>query len=221
MSHPIRVVIADDHLMVRKGLRLMLEEMGESICLVGEAADGAAALRLVSEVQPDIVLMDLRMPGMDGLEAIEHIRAEFPQVAILILTIYNEDEWMVRGLRAGACGYLLKDTSQETLYRAMCTAVRGELLMQPDIMARLLSQIPQRPLSPTQLSGRALQELTEREREVLAAVARGERSKEIATRLGITTRTVGAHLTSIYTKLGVDSRTSAVAVALERGLLPR
>src|SRR5215471_15996966 len=92
MNHPIRVVIADDHLMVRKGLRLMLEEMGEHISLVGEAADGAAALRFVAEVQPDVVLMDLRMPGMDVLEAIGHIRAEFPQVAVLILTIYNEDE---------------------------------------------------------------------------------------------------------------------------------
>jgi len=104
MNHPIRVVIADDHLLVRKGLRLMLEEMGEDIRLAGEAADGAAALRLAGEVQPDVVLMDLRMPGMDGLEAIEHIRAEFPQVAVLILTIYNEDELMIRGLRAGDDG---------------------------------------------------------------------------------------------------------------------
>jgi len=221
MNHPIRVVIADDHLMVRKGLRLMLEEMGEHISLVGEAADGAAALRFVAEVQPDVVLMDLRMPGMDGLEAIGHIRAEFPQVAVLILTIYNEDELMIRGLRAGACGYLLKDTSQETLYQAICSAARGELLMQPDTMARLLSQIPQRRPSLTHTAGGALLELTEREREVLEAVASGERSKEIAAQLGITTRTVGAHLTSIYTKLGVDSRTAAVALALERGLLKR
>lgn len=221
MNHPIRVVIADDHLLVRKGLRLMLEEMGEPIHLAGEAADGAAALRLAGEVQPDVVLMDLRMPGMDGLEAIEHIRAEFPQVAVLILTIYNEDELMIRGLRAGACGYLLKDTSQETLYHAICTAARGKLLMQPETMARLLSQIPQRSPSFTQPAGRALLELTEREREVLEAVACGDRSKEIAARLGITPRTVGAHLTSIYTKLGVDSRTSAVALALERGLVKR
>jgi two-component system, NarL family, response regulator YdfI len=220
MNHPIRVVIADDHLMVRKGLRLMLEEMGEGILLVGEATDGAVALRLISDVQPDVILMDLHMPGMGGLEALEHIRVEFPRVAVLILTIYNEDALMIRGLRGGVCGYLLKDTSQETLYHAICTAARGELLMQLEIMARLLSQIPQRPLSPPPWE-RALLELTEREREVLEAIACGCRSKEIAARLAITTRTVGAHLTSIYTKLGVDSRTSAVAVALEQGLLSR
>ena len=220
MNTPIRVLIADDHLMVRKGLRLMLEEMGGDILLVGEAADGAAALRLIADVQPDIVLMDLHMPGMGGLEAMEHIRAEFPQVAVLILTIYNEDELMIRALRTGACGYLLKDTSQETLYHAICTAAWGELLIQPEMMARLLSQIPSHSFSPPP-SERALPELTEREREVLEAVACGYRSKEIAARLAITTRTVGAHLTSIYTKLGVDSRASAVAIALERGLLPR
>jgi NarL family two-component system response regulator YdfI len=220
MNHPIRVLIADDHLMVRKGLRLMLEELGEDITLVGEAADGAAALRLIGEAQPDVVLMDLHMPGMDGLEALEHIHTEFPQVAVLILTIYNEDERMIRALRAGACGYLLKDISQDTLSHAICTAARGELLVQPQTMARLLAQIPSRSFSPPP-SECLLPELTEREREVLLAVARGYRSKEIAAQLAITPRTVGAHLTSIYTKLGVDSRASAVAIALERGLLPR
>ena len=144
--------------------------MGEEIRLIGEAADGAAALRLVGEVQPDIVLMDLRMPGMDGLEVIEHIRAEFPQLAVLILTIYNEDDLMIRGLRAGACGYLLKDASQEMLYHTICTAAREELLKQPNTLARLLSQIPQRPPSLIQTAGRSLLELTEREREVLEAV---------------------------------------------------
>jgi NarL family two-component system response regulator YdfI len=221
MTPPIRVLIADDHLIVRKGLRLMLEEMGDSIHLVGEAEDGAAAVRLVGEVQPEVVLMDLRMPGMDGLEALEQIRRAFPQVAVVILTIYNEDALMIRGLRAGACGYLLKDTSQETLYQAICTAARGALVLQPDTMARLLSQIPPRPPALTQTAERALLDLTEREREVLEAVACGERSKEIAARLGITTRTVGAHLTSIYLKLGVDSRTAAVALALEHGVLKR
>jgi NarL family two-component system response regulator YdfI len=157
---------------------------------------------------------------MGGLEALEHIRIEFPQVAVLILTIYNEDELMIRALRAGACGYLLKDTSQETLSHAICTAARGELLIQPEVMARLLSQIPARPFSLPP-SEHPLAELTEREREVLSAVACGYRSKEIAARLAITTRIVGAHLTSIYSTLGVDSRASAVAIALERGLLPR
>ncbi len=215
---PIRVAVVDDHLVVREGLRMMLEVAGKgSFALVGDAADGAAALRLVEETQPDVVLMDLRMPGMDGLEAIEQMRTRWPHIAVVILTTYNEDDLMLRGLRAGACGYLLKDTTCETMFHAIRTAARGETLLQPDIMARILSYTASTALIKT--PERA--ELTERERDILAGVARGERSKEIARRLGITTRTVATHLTNIYTKLDVDSRASAVAVAMERGLLPR
>jgi len=215
---PIRVAVVDDHLVVREGLRMMLEVAGKgSFALVGDAADGAAALRLVEETQPDVVLMDLRMPGMDGLEAIEQMRTRWPHIAVVILTTYNEDDLMLRGLRAGACGYLLKDTTCETMFHAIRTAARGETLLQPDIMARILSYTASTALIKT--PERA--ELTERERDILAGVARGERSKEIARRLGITTRTVATHLTNIYTKLDVDSRASAVAIAMERGLLPR
>jgi two-component system, NarL family, response regulator YdfI len=214
----IRVVVVDDHQVVREGLRMMLEILGEGFVLVGEAADGVASIRAVAETQPDVVLMDLRMPGMDGLEAIKQIHSEWPQVAIVILTTYNEDEWLIQGLRAGASGYLLKDASSETLFHAIRSAARGETLLQPDVLARLLSHTsPQPPRSGKEFAGRI--EFTEREREVLAAVARGERSKEIAMHLGISLRTVGAHLTSIYTKLGVDSRTSAVATAIAHGLL--
>ena len=217
----IRVVVVDDHLVVREGLRMMLEVAGKgSFALVGDVADGATALRLVEETQPDVVLMDLRMPGMDGLEAIEQMRSRWPHIAVVILTTYNEDDLMLRGLRAGACGYLLKDTTRETLFHAIRTAARGETLLQPDIMARILSYTASKAsASPVKTSGYA--ELTERERDILAGVARGERSKEIARRLGITTRTVATHLTNIYTKLDVDSRASAVATAMERGLLPR
>lgn len=212
----IRVVVVDDHQVVREGLRMMLEILGEGFSLVGEAPDGVSAIRVVEEIQPDVVLMDLRMPGMDGLEAIKRIHSEWPQVAIVILTTYNEDEWLLKGLRAGACGYLLKDASSETLFHAIRSAARGETLLQPDVLARLLSHTsPKPPRSGSEFAGSI--ELTER--EVLAAVAQGERSKEIALRLGISLRTVGAHLTSIYTKLGVDSRTSAVATAIAHGLL--
>ena len=215
---PIRVAVVDDHLVVREGLRMMLEVAGKgSFALVGDAAYGADALRLVEETQPYLVLMDLRMPGMDGLEAIEQMRTRWPHIAVVILTTYNEDDLMLRGLRAGACGYLLKDTTRETMFHAIRTAARGETLLQPDIMARILSYTASTALIKT--PERA--ELTERERDILAGVARGERSKEIARRLGITTRTVATHLTNIYTKLDVDSRASAVAVAMERGLLPR
>lgn len=214
----IRIVVADDHLVVRKGLCMMLQEAGAVFELVGEATDGLMAVRLASEVQPDVMLIDIRMPNMDGLEAIEHIRRHWPQIALIILTTYDEDEMMVRGLQVGACGYLLKDVSRETLFHAIHAAARGETLFQSEVVARLLKCV----VSPVLPTKRQVQvELTERELEVLAAVACGERSKEIAAHLNITIRTVGAHLTSIFTKLGVDSRTGAVAMALEQGILPR
>lgn len=216
----IRVVVVDDHLIVREGLRMMLELAGEGFALVGAAADGATALRMVEELQPDVVLMDLRMPGMDGLETIAHLRRTWPQIAVVILTTYNEDDLMVRGLRSGACGYLLKDTNRETLFHAIRAAARGEMLLQPEMLARVLALTSSqaKDATPAFITIEGM-ELTEREREILQGVARGERSKEIAARLGISIRTVGAHLSSIYTKLGVDSRASAVAIAIERGLL--
>ncbi len=215
MTNSIRVLIADDHLVVREGLRLILES-GEGFEVVGEAADGTEAVRLAGEQQPDVVLMDLRMPGMDGLEAIEQIRAQWPDMAVVILTTYNEDDLMIRGLGLGAKGYLLKDTSRAALFDTIRAAARGETLLGPDIMSRLLAhaaaQLPafRRPQGI---------ELTERELQVLRAVARGEKSKEIAARLQITERTVKAHLDSIYNKLGVDSRAAAVSAAAQRGLI--
>jgi len=216
----LRVVIADDHQMVRIGLRMMLQ-MGEGVELIGEASDGIEAIRLVGELQPDVVLMDLRMPHMDGLEAIVKIREQWPQIAVLILTTYNEDDLMIRGLQAGACGYLLKDTDGETLLHAIQAAARGEILMQPETMVRLLAHAARATQeSSNRPRGRKQMELTARELEVLVAVASGKRNKEIARQLGVSERTIWAFLTNIYSKLEVESRTSAIAVALERGLLP-
>jgi NarL family two-component system response regulator YdfI len=214
----IRVVVVDDHQVVRDGLRMMLEILGKGFSLVGDAADGSSALQLVEETQPDVVLMDLRMPGMDGLETIQQIRVRWPQVAIVILTTYNEDDLMLRGLQAGACGYLLKEANRETLFQAIRCAAQGETFLQPGVLERLLAHTTTSP--DPQETSRSMG-LTERERTILSGVARGERSKEIAARLGITTHTVAAHLTSIYNKLGVDSRASAVAVAMQHGLLPQ
>jgi len=207
----IRIVVADDHPVVREGLRMMLEEMAEGFALVGMAADGAAAIRLVEEHKPDVVLMDVRMPVVDGVEAIRQIQKQWPHIAILVLTTYNEDELMIRALQAGARGYLLKESDVDTLLQAIRAAAQGEMLIQPEVMKRLLA----RAASSVQQ-----EHLTEREREVLIGVADGKSSKEIARQLGITERTIRAHLTSIYTRLNVDSRTSAVKVALERGILP-
>jgi NarL family two-component system response regulator YdfI len=213
--NPIRVLITDDHLIVREGLRLILET-ADGIEIVGEASDGAECLQLVAELKPDVVLMDLQMPRMDGITAIRHLRNEYPEIAIVILTTFNEDDLMIRGLQAGARGYLLKDTNRENLLDTIHAAAKGETLLKPEILARVLSAHPAAtPSSVTQTDST----LTERELEVLQAAARGERNKEIAYKLGITERTVKAHLASIYQKFSVDSRAAAVAVAAQKGLL--
>jgi two-component system, NarL family, response regulator YdfI len=213
---PIHILIADDHLIIRQGLRLILETEPD-LELVGEAADGAEAIRLCAKLHPDVVLMDLRMPGMDGLTAIERLHTEQPEVAVVILTTFNEDELMLRGLQAGARGYLLKDTDRAALFDTIRAAARGETLLKPAIMAKLLASagshtLNKKPMEPAPM-------LTDRESQVLEGVARGERSKEIAARLGISERTVKAYLASIYDKLGVDSRAAAIAVAAQKGLL--
>jgi NarL family two-component system response regulator YdfI len=216
----IRIVLADDHLVVRTGLRFMVATT-DDVEIVGEAADGAAAVSLVERVQPDVVLMDLRMPTMDGLEAIRQIRAQWPHVAVVILTTYDEDSLMIQGLQASASGYLLKDCTLETLLHAVRAAARGETIVPPDVLQRILGHAARSTAAPGRSSDHRPLDLTDRECEVLEGVARGERSKEIARRLSIADRTVGSYLNSIYAKLGVDSRASAVAVAMERGLLPR
>lgn len=215
MHKPIRILIADDHLIVREGLRLILEaEPGFE--LVGEACDGGEALKLAAELEPDVVLMDLRMPRLDGLTAIAQLRERQPEVAIVILTTFKEDDLMRRGLKLGARAYLLKDTDRAKLFNTIRAAARGETLLQPEIMAQLMapSDTEKKSSQPQGAIG-----LTDRELEVLAAVARGERSKEIAYRLGITERTVKAHLSNIYSKLGVDARAAAVSEAMRRGII--
>jgi NarL family two-component system response regulator YdfI len=211
----IKILIADDHLIIRQGLRLILETE-DDFALVGEASDGAEALRLCKQLDPDVVLMDLRMPNMDGLTAIERLRIEQPGIAIVILTTFNEDELMFRGLQAGARGYLLKDTDRATLFDTIRAAARGETLLKPEIMSRILA-LTNHPMSIPQSNEPV--NLTDREIEVLRSVARGDRSKEIAIQLRISERTVKAHLASIYSKLGVDSRAAAIAVAAQMGLL--
>jgi NarL family two-component system response regulator YdfI len=217
MVQAIRVLIADDHEVVREGMRMILEaESGFQV--VGEASDGIEAVALVDEKKPDVVLMDLRMPRMDGLEALEQIRSNWPDVAVVILTTYDEDDLMLRGLKAGARGYLLKDTSRGTLFNALRAAARGETLLMPEVLERVLADQTAglHQGKPGATDGITL---TERELEVLSGVALGETSKRIALNLGITERTVKAHLASIFNKLGVDSRAAAVAVAIQNGLL--
>jgi NarL family two-component system response regulator YdfI len=208
----IRVLVADDHMVVREGLSTILEVAGD-IQPVGEAADGAEAVRLVGEVSPDVVLMDLRMPHMDGIEAIRQIKARYPTVEIVILTTYDDDAYIVQGLRAGARGYLLKDTGRQALFDTIRAAARGESLLPSAVVEKVVAHLAEPRAAGTE-------RLSVREQEVLTLVAEGAANREIALRLHITERTVKAHVTSIFNKLGANSRAEAVAVALRSGFLP-
>jgi len=179
---------------------------------VGEAADGAEAVRLVGELAPDVVLMDLRMPHLDGIEATRQIKAEYPSVEVVILTTYDDDVNIVRGLRVGARGYLLKDAGREALFGAIRAAARGESLLPSEVVDKVVAHLtdPKAAKSET---------LSQREQQVLTLVAQGAPNKQIAHRLHITERTVKAHVTSIFNKLGVNSRAEAVAVGMRSGLL--
>ncbi|WP_370866934.1 response regulator [Paenibacillus chitinolyticus] len=210
-----KIMIVDDHYVVREGLKLILETC-DDYEVTGEAADGAAALRLLEELSPDVILMDLNMPVMGGLEMMEQMKERGIDIPVVILTTYNEDELMINGLALGAKGYLLKDTGRDHLFRTIDSAMRGETLLQPEITARVFA-IKQTKETPVRSAGTAI--LSDKERIVLQAVVQGLRSKEIASDMGISERTVKAHLTSIYNKLGVDSRSQAVAIAVEQGYI--
>ncbi|KJD45792.1 response regulator [Paenibacillus terrae] len=213
-----KILIVDDHWVVREGLKLVLET-NDSYEVVGEAEEGATALTLIEELQPDVILMDLYMPQMSGLETMKALKERQNETPVIILTTYNEDDLMIQGLTLGAKGYLLKDTSRENLFRTIESALRGETLLQPEITARVFAKTSEREIKSEQREETSI--LTEKERIILQSVARGLRSKEIAFDMGTSERTVKAHLTNIYNKLGVDSRSEAVAVSLERGILHR
>ena len=206
----IRVLVVDDHPVVRGGLVGWLDAQ-QDLTVVGEAADGQEALALVATAEPDVVLMDLRMPRMDGVTATERLAARHPAVRVLVLTTYDTDADIVRAVAAGATGYLLKDTPLPQLADAVRAAARGETVLAPPVAARLVSR----------LRAPAAEAPTAREVEVLAGVARGLTNAEIGRELFIGEATVKTHLLRVFAKLGVDDRTRAVMVAVERGLLPR
>ncbi len=208
----IRVLIVDDHLVVREGLRTILG-VAQDLDPVGEATDGAEAVQLVGELLPDVVLMDLRMPGMDGIRAIEQIKAHHPAVEIVILTTYDDDEYIVRGLRAGARGYLLKDTDRRVLFETIRAAARGESLLPSAVINKVVAHLAE----PKSVEAGVL---SAREMQVLQLLTQGAANKEIAARLHIVERTVKAHVTSIFNKLGASSRTEVVAIALRNKILP-
>ncbi|AUS86621.1 DNA-binding response regulator [Lysinibacillus sp. YS11] len=208
-----KVLIVDDHLVVREGLKLILET-NDSFQVMGEANNGKVALDMIDKSKPDIILLDLNMPEMSGLDTLKTMSELSMTIPVIILTTYNEDDLMVKGIELGAKGFLLKDTSRENLFRTLESAIRGETLLQPDVMAKILKYKQEKSNSHTQQSA----SLTDKELFILQAVAKGFKSREIAFDMGIAERTVKAHLTNIYNKLGVNSRAEAVAIAIDQGL---
>jgi DNA-binding NarL/FixJ family response regulator len=204
----LSILIADDHPVVRDGLRGMLETQAD-FEVVGEAADGDQAIKEVAELKPDIVLMDLRMPEVDGVTAIREIKGSQPETQILVLTTYDSDADILPAIEAGANGYLLKDSSREELYGAIRATARGDTVLAPTVAARLVGQ----------MRAPAEERLSSRELEVLQLVAEGASNKDIASRLHISQATVKSHLIHIFGKLGVSDRTAAVTVALQRGIM--
>ncbi|WP_169982208.1 response regulator transcription factor [Microbispora sp. H10836] len=204
----VRVLIVDDHPVVREGLRGMLES-DPAITVAGEAGSGEEAVARASALAPDVVLMDLRMPGGDGVNATTRILAARPETRVIVLTTYETDQDIVRAVEAGAAGYLLKDTSRADLIAAIAAAARGETVLSPSVATKLV----------TRLRTPAASSLSRRETEVLALVARGLTNAEIGRALFISETTVKTHLLRVFTKLDVSDRTAAVTTALTRGLL--
>lgn len=204
----IKLLIVDDHPVVRDGLGSMLARDPE-FEVVGEAGDGAEAVQLAETLRPDVILMDLRMPGMDGVGAITELAARGNPARVLVLTTYDTDSHVVPAIEAGATGYLLKDAPRPDLLRAVRSAARGEAVLSPAVAARLMNRVRTPTASP----------LSHRELEVLELVAAGTTNREAATKLFITEATVKTHLLNIYAKLGVNDRAAAVAEAFTRGLL--
>ncbi len=215
----IRVLLADDQALLRAGFRVLLDSAAD-IEVVGEASDGAEAVRLVRQVGPDVVLMDIRMPGVDGLEATRRIGADqdLAHVKVLILTTFEADDYVYQALQAGASGFLVKDTEPAELLQAVRVVARGDSLLSPGVTRRLIADIvarPPRPMAPPAV----LAVLTEREREVLTLVAGGLSNEQIAARLFLSPLTAKTHVSRAMTKLGVRDRAQLVVLAYETGLV--
>ncbi len=208
MAERIRLLIADDHPIVRTGMQGMLADQTD-FEVVGEATTGVEAVALTAQLQPDVVLMDLRMPEMDGVTATAQIKERQPGTHVLVLTTYDTDSDILRAVEAGATGYLLKDSPREELFRAIRGASRGEAVLAPSVAARLMGRM--------RAPGEGA--LSAREIEVLRLVARGASNQEVAGQLHLSNATVKSHLVRIYGKLGVADRTAAVTAALDRGIL--
>jgi DNA-binding NarL/FixJ family response regulator len=217
-DRPIRVVVSDDHPVVRQGLRSFLEAQGFDV--VGEAADGEAAVRVVRETQPDVLLTDLVMPGVDGIEAIRRLRADGPRLGILVLTSFSGAEQVIPAIQAGADGYMLKDSGPAALEGAIRAVHRGEPMLAPEaaavVMARVAGEAP--GVRPPQVDHPDLDRLTAREREVLAGLGRGLSNRQLAAELFVSEKTVKTHVSSVLAKLRLADRTQAALFAVRVGI---
>jgi NarL family two-component system response regulator LiaR len=214
--HKIRIMLAEDHVLVREGTKEMLDRE-EDMEVVAEAGDGAEAVRLAEELELDIVIMDIALPKLNGIEATRKIKETKPSTAVLVLTAYDDDEYVFALLEAGAAGYLLKDVSTDELVEAIRAVQAGESMLHPAIARKVVNRFSRRVEAEREEA--PLEELTEREIEVLQLAGKGITNREIADRLSISHRTVQAHLSHIFNKLGVGSRTEAVVYALRKDLL--
>jgi len=215
---PIRILVADDQSLFREGLRTLLT-VQPGFDVVGEAANGEEALRLAVTLHPDVVLMDVRMPILDGVAATWRLHGMLPACRVIVLTTFDDDEYVFEALRAGAIGYLLKDAPSEKLFEAIRAGSRGESFLQPAVAAKVVAEFARLAVKPPVTQQTLAEPLSEREREILGLVARGSSNREIARQLVIAEGTVKNHVTNILSKLGVTDRTQAAIKAREIGLI--
>ena len=209
----MRVGVCDDQAIIRDGLEMLLS-LEKDIDVVGQAEDGSEAVELAERLKPDLVLMDLKMPGVNGIEATRQIRNRFPGIKVLVLTTYDDDEWLFDAIRAGAAGYLLKDTPRQDVIKAVRGTVAGKSFVDPAVAGRVLGQVAERVVQP---SAWLTSKLTERELDVLGLIARGFNNADIAAQLHLSEGTVRNHVSAIFDKLDVADRTQAAVLAIQYG----
>jgi DNA-binding NarL/FixJ family response regulator len=210
----MKILLCDDQAVIRDGLEMLLN-LEKDIQVIATAQDGAEAVELAAKMQPDLILMDLKMPGVNGIEATRQIRARFPNIRVLVLTTYDDDEWVFDAIRAGASGYLLKDTPREKIIEAIRGTMAGKSFVDPSVAGKLLNQVASNQTQPASL---LTEKLTERETDVLRLIARGFNNGEIAGQLHLSEGTVRNHVSAILEKLGVSDRTQAAVIAIQHGL---